>query len=118
MCIRDRTNTLLRNCVLESLRVAEFSNDQVLLQNRVGSGGFTIENDITGTVLSNNVVEGEVDGLGQAEIAEIPAVPESLWATEVPEFLADAQWPPINPTSGESSGCAIPAGERSPLGSQ
>ena len=112
------TNTLLRNCVFDSLRVAEFSNDQVLLQNRVGSGGFTIENDITGTVLSNNVVEGEVDGLGQAEIAEIPAVPESLWATEVPGFLADAPWPPINPTSGESSGCAIPAGERSPLGSQ
>ena len=112
------TNTLLRNCVLESLRVAEFSNDQVLLSNRVGSGGFTIENDITGTVLADNVVEGEVEGLSQAEIAEISAVPDSLWATEAPEFLANAPWPPIDPSSEESSGCAIPAGERSPLGSQ
>lgn len=110
------TNTLLRNCVLDSLRVAEFSHDQILLQNRVGSGGFTIEDDITGTVSFDNVVEGEVDGLDQAEIAAITAVPDSLWATEAPEFLADAPWPPINPSSGESSACAIPAGERSPLG--
>ena len=105
-------NTLHRNCVLHSVQVADRSNDQILVGNLVGSGGLVVEENITGTTRTQNVVEG-APGAGVATTAP-ETLPDSLWTSVPPDFLSGLQWPPIQATG--SAICDLPAGTRSPLG--
>ncbi len=105
-------NTLHRNCVLDSVIVADSSNDQFLIGNIVGDAGLTIEEGISGTTEIANRIQG-------TPVAEA-ASPPSLFLSEQPAYLADSAWPVVAPESGTGSdreaACRIPAGERSPLG--
>jgi hypothetical protein len=101
-------NTLLRNCVLESVIVADSSNREILAGNAIGPGGLTVENGIVGTEQIGNVIDGQ--------IGEVRTIPVSLWTTVAPEFLSGTPWPPIDPDADLST-CKIPAAARSPWGS-
>lgn len=105
-------NTLHRNCVLESVVVADQSNDQYLIGNIVGGGGLTIDEGISGTTEIANRIQGTP--------VSVAASPPSLYRSEAPGFLADSEWPVVAPEAGNGSdreaACRIPAGERSPLG--
>lgn len=105
-------NTLHRNCVLDSVVVADGSNQQYLIGNIVGDQGLTIEDGISGTTEIANRIQGTpVNEAGS---------PPSLFAASPPAYLADSTWPLVAPESGNAAdrdrACAVPAGERSPLG--
>ncbi len=105
-------NTLHRNCVLDSVVVADQSNDQFLISNIIGDAGLTIEEEISGTTEIANRIQGTP--------VSAAASPPSLFRSEQPGFLGDFAWPVVAPELGNGSdreaACRIPAGERSPLG--
>ncbi len=106
------SNTLHRNCVLDSIVVADGSDKQFLIGNIVGDQGLTIEDGISGTTEIANRIQG-------TPVNEA-ASPPSLFAATPPPYLVDSAWPVVAPESGNASdrdsACAVPAGERSPLG--
>ncbi len=110
-------NTFYRNCVRDHLIVADRSDDQVVIGNVIGSGGFTIEEGIEGSVVSGNLVAGPRSGLPDSAGDLDAGGPPSLFTVEAPEFLADYQWPPIDPAR-DGSACDLPASTRSPLGNR
>lgn len=74
------TNVLWRSCALDSVSVIESSDDQVIVGSVVGD--LTVNDDIEGTLLAGNVVDGEV-GADSIEIGSDP-FPNSLYGAEMP----------------------------------
>ena len=92
------TNVFWRSCALESVLVRDGSNDQAILASIVGPGGIGIDDEITGTLVAANVVDGEP--LDDVTVIGSDPLPTSLYgASEDP--------PTVN-------GCLVEASSRNP----
>lgn len=91
-------NVKWRGCALDFIQLTEKSNDQAVLASVIGPGGFTIDDDIEGTVAAANVVDGEPS----PDLVDVGVTPlrSSLYgASMTPPTVND---------------CRVPASDRNP----
>ncbi len=105
-------NTLFRNCVLDSVLVADRSNRQVLIGNRIGPGGLTVEPGVDGTIAQWNRFGDDAGHLD----APMPrpgdnTFPISL-AIEAGGISTGASTP-VETASHAAESCWVPASDRS-----
>ncbi len=103
-------NTLFRSCVADHVIVTDHSDDQAVVNNTIGSGGFGVDPSVERILSSGNRSDRSRDD-SQPSADNAPA---SLWRQEAPDIGLDA-WPPL--TAGiDPADCHLPASGRSPFG--